>query len=250
VGWCAIRPSRPRAATPGLLPAELRPVVPLERPHQPARVDPHHDDEEPEREEQVHGLQDLDHPGGRAAIQVVDVEDHPVNLGQTLRGPRSTVGAPVQAGPARLLHQLGETLEVLADQGDDPQVLAVVGAPGPLLDVPVQPAPLSDLLQLALGGELLAAGLLDLPLELCLLRLEQLDLATRLLVDGVDREVGRVADGGDRLLDQGDGRAQERGHAGQDRHRGPRRPAPLTEEVDAQPETGDEGHDGDGEPRP
>ena len=60
---------------------ELTGVVVVEREEEPSRVDAHHDHEERQREEHVHGLEHLDHAVGRAPIEVVDVEDDPIDVG-------------------------------------------------------------------------------------------------------------------------------------------------------------------------
>nr|WP_239014360.1 hypothetical protein [Archangium violaceum] len=57
-------------------------VEPLrERLAPPVRIDSHDHDEELEGEQQVDGLDDLDDPLGRAAVEVVDVEDSPPRPG-------------------------------------------------------------------------------------------------------------------------------------------------------------------------
>ena len=67
--------------------------VVLERAEQPARVDADDDHEEREREQQVDGLQDVDDLVGRAAVEVVDVEDDALDV-----GPRAVAVARRRAG--------------------------------------------------------------------------------------------------------------------------------------------------------
>src|SRR5215813_10867107 len=107
-------------------------------------------------------LQDLDHPLGRATVEVVDVEDYPVDLGQVFWWLSFTVGLRIACRPdlapgrlclfsslfsslPRLVHEFRQALEVPANQRDDPQVLLIVGATGPLLDVLVQSPPSPDI---------------------------------------------------------------------------------------------------------
>ena len=47
--------------------------------HQPAGIYGNHHDEQRDRQQQVDGLQHLHHPPWRAPVEVIDVEDDPVD---------------------------------------------------------------------------------------------------------------------------------------------------------------------------
>ena len=105
-------------------------VMEPERLQQPAWVDGDDDDEERQGQDQVHRLEHLDDPARRAAIEVVDIEDDPVDHREIglLRGGRSAGGLPVPAvrglGHALPLgrEDVAHPREVVVDAGHDPEL--------------------------------------------------------------------------------------------------------------------------------
>jgi hypothetical protein len=79
-------------------------------------------------------LEDLDHQVGWAAVEVVDVEDDPVD-GRQARVGRILARVPRLAG---VDGQACQGPEVLANERDDAEVLLVLGAGGPFLNEPVE----------------------------------------------------------------------------------------------------------------
>jgi hypothetical protein len=106
----------------------------LEALPQPPRVDRHDDDEQRKRQQQVHGLQYLDHTIGLAAVEVVDVEDDAPHGEQSRLAAEWLVGeigrllARVPAvleclGPRE---QLAEPFEVASDECHQSELFLVV----------------------------------------------------------------------------------------------------------------------------
>lgn len=63
----------------------------------------------------MHGLQDIDDLRGRAAVQIVDVQDDAFDFAPAL-GRRSVLTNPLR-----------KRFEILAHEGNEAQVLAIIG---------------------------------------------------------------------------------------------------------------------------
>ena len=114
--------------------AEHLRVVLVQRAHEPAGIDGHHDHEQAHTEQQMHGLQDLDHARGRTAIEIVDVQDDAVDKSPIASGGRIVVSDQLgrRCGRPLRTQKLRQRIEIALDQADGAEVLAIVIGVGAL----------------------------------------------------------------------------------------------------------------------
>ena len=106
----------------------------LERLQEPARIYGDDDDEERQRKDEVHGLEDLDHAFRRAAVEVVDVEHDPVDDREVgVRGRGGACGLRSCSRSSRVAGAQMQRSSQLAREARPPSGLRGVGRFGRLL---------------------------------------------------------------------------------------------------------------------